>query len=156
MIPQAIDRYLKDHHLPYEHTIHARAIPAQRLAAAEHVSGHKVAKTVVVSIDGRLGLAVVDATHKVNLEALRRATGAAKVELVPEDLFADRFAPCEPGAEPPLGLFGLPIYVDADVASQPWIVMRGGTHEDALRIDTQIWMEREGARAVRGLALETM
>jgi Ala-tRNA(Pro) deacylase len=154
MIPQAIDRYLKDHHLPYEHTIHARAIPAQRLAAAEHVSGYRVAKTVVVSLDGRLGLAVVDATHKVNLDALRRATGAALVELVPEELFADRFAPCEPGAEPAIGLFGLPIYVDASVASQPWIVMRGGTHEDALRLDTQAWMEAERARAVPGLAVE--
>jgi Ala-tRNA(Pro) deacylase len=154
MIPQVIDRYLKDHHLPYEHTIHPRVIPAQRLAAAEHVSGHKVAKTVVVSVDGRLALAVVDATHKVNLDALRRSTGAAQVELVPEDTFAGRFEPCEPGAEPPLGIFGLPIYVDASVARQPWIVMRGGTHEDALRIDTQSWIEAERARAVPGLAVE--
>jgi Ala-tRNA(Pro) deacylase len=155
MIPEPIDRYLKDHHLAYEHTMHARAIPAQRFAAAEHVSGYKVAKTVVVSLDGRLALAVVDATHKVNLNALRRATGAVQVELVPEDLFADRFAPCEPGAEPPLGVFGLPIYVDATVANQPWIVMRGGTHEDALRIDTRTWLESERARAVQGLAVET-
>jgi Ala-tRNA(Pro) deacylase len=155
MIPETIDRYLKDHHLAYEHTMHARAIPAQRFAAAEHVSGYKVAKTVVVSLDGRLALAVVDASHKVNLNALRRATGAVQAELVPEDLFADRFAPCEPGAEPPLGVFGLPIYVDATVANQPWIIMRGGTHEDALRIDTRTWMESERARTVHGLAFET-
>ncbi len=155
MIPEAIDRYLKDHHLAYEHTIHARTIPAQRLAAAEHVSGRKVAKTVVVSLDGRLALAVVDASHKVNLDALRRTAGATVAELVPEELFADRFAPCEPGAEPALGMFGLPIFVDATVAAQPWLVMRGGTHEDALRMDTRSWMETEGARAVRGLALET-
>jgi Ala-tRNA(Pro) deacylase len=153
MIPEAIDRYLKDHHLAYEHTIHQRTIPAQRLAAAEHVSGYKVAKTVVVSLDGRLALAVVDATHRVDTETLRTATGATQVELVPEELFADRFAPCEPGAEPPLGVFGLPIYVDADVAYEPWIVMRGGTHEDAIRIDTQEWMQSENARTVPGLAL---
>jgi hypothetical protein len=32
--------------------------------------------------------------------------------------------------------------------------MRGGTHEDALRIDTQSWIEAERARAVPGLAVE--
>jgi Ala-tRNA(Pro) deacylase len=155
MIPETIDRYLKNHHLAYEHTMHARTISAQRLAAAEHVSGYKVAKTVVVSLDGKLALAVVDASHRVNLDALRDATGALEASLVPEELFADRFAPCEPGAEPALGCFGLPIFVDANVANQSWIVMRGGTHEDALRIDTREWIESESARAVRGLALET-
>jgi Ala-tRNA(Pro) deacylase len=154
MIPETIDRYLKDHHLPYEHTIHSRTVPAQRVAAAEHVSGYKVAKTVVVSLDGRLALAVVDAAHRVDTDALRRATGAVQAHLVPEETFAAQFSPCEPGAEPALGCFGLPIYVDEGVACEPWIVMRGGTHEDAIRIDTQAWIQAERARLVRGLAVE--
>ena len=143
MIPQRIDRYLKDHHLPYEHTTHVRAVAAQRLAAAEHVSGDHVAKPVVVSIDGGLALAVVTATEKVDLEALRRATRAERVEIVPETSFEGRFEPCEIGAEPPLGLFGLPIYVDADLAREPWMVMRGGTHEDAIRVSTAEWLRAE-------------
>jgi Ala-tRNA(Pro) deacylase len=151
MIPETIDRYLKEHHLAYEHTTHVRAVAAQRLAAAEHVSGERIAKPVVVSVDGVLALAVVTATEKVDVEALRRATGAAKVEIVPEASFEGRFAPCEVGAEPPLGLFGLPIYVDAELARQPWIVMRGGTHEDALRIETAAWLRAEGVTPVERL-----
>ncbi len=151
MIPETIDRYLKEHHLAYEHTIHARAVPAQRLAKAEHVSGERIAKPVVVALDGQLALAVVTATHRVDLEALGRATGAERVELVPEPLFADRFAPCEPGAEPALGVLGLPLYVDDALLAESWIVMRGGTHEDAIRVDTQAWVESEHVRAVPGL-----
>ncbi len=151
MIPETIDRYLKEHHLAYEHTTHMRAIAAQRLAAAEHVTGDQIAKPVVVSVDGVLALAVVSATEKVDVEALRRATGAARAELAPEAAFERRFAPCEVGAEPPLGLFGMPIYVDAELARQPWIVMRGGTHEDALRIETGAWLRSEGVTPVERL-----
>ncbi len=143
MIPDPIDRYLKDHHLSYEHTTHVRTVPAQRLAAAEHVTGDRVAKPVVVSIDGVLALAVVTATEKVDVETLRRVARAHEVEIVPEDRFEGRFAPCETGAEPALGLFGMPIYVDADLAREPWIVMRGGTHEDAIRLATADWMRAE-------------
>jgi len=143
MIPEKIDRYLRENHLPYEHTTHVRAVAAQRLAAAEHVSGERIAKPVVVSIDGTLALAVVTATEKVDVEALRRATRSESVEIVPEASFEGRFAPCEVGAEPPLGVFGLPIYVDADLAREPWLVMRGGTHEDAIKIATAEWLRAE-------------
>ena len=151
MIPETIDRYLKDHHLAYEHTVHSRAVAAQRLAAAEHVTGERIAKPVVVSVDGVLALAVVSATEKVDVEALRRATGATNVELVPETAFEGRFAPCEVGAEPPLGLFGLPMYVDAHLAREPWIVMRGGTHEDAIRLDTVEWLRSERVMPIERL-----
>ncbi len=151
MIPERIDRYLQEHHLAYEHSTHVRAVAAQRLAAVEHVTGERVAKPVVVSVDGVLALAVVTATEKVDEEALRRATGAERVEIVPETAFEGRFEPCEVGAEPPLELFGLPIYVDAELARQPWIVMRGGTHEDALKLDTASWLRSEHATPVERL-----
>ncbi len=151
MIPEPIDQYLRQHHLAYEHTTHMRAVPAQRVAAAEHVSGERIAKPVVVSIDDTLALAVVTATEKVDAEALRRATRATRVEIVPETSFESRFAPCEVGAEPPLGLFGMPIYVDADLAREPWIVMRGGTHEDAIRLSTAEWLRSERVVPVEGL-----
>lgn len=151
MIPETIHRYLEEHHLPYEHTTHVRAVAAQRLAAAEHVTGDRVAKPVVVSVDGELSLAVVAATEKVDVDALRRATNARSVEIVPESAFEGRFEPCEVGAEPPLGLFGMPIYVDAGLAREPWIVCRGGTHEDALRIETAAWLRSERVKPVEGL-----
>ncbi len=151
MIPERIDQYLKQHHLAAEHTVHMRAVAAQRFAAAEHVSGDRVAKPVVVDLDGQLALAVVSADRKVDLEALCAATGARAATLAPEQAFAGRFEPCEVGAEPPLGLFGLPMYVDAELLREPWLVMRGGTHEDALKVRTEDWLREEHAVAVPGL-----
>jgi Ala-tRNA(Pro) deacylase len=151
MIPETIDRYVRQHHPGAEHTTHFRAVAAQRLAAAEHVSGTRVAKPVVVEIDGTLALAVVSADRRVDVDALRDAAGADRISIVPEDAFAGRFEPCEAGAEPPLGLFGLPIYVDADLVREPWIVMRGGTHEDALRMPADEWLREERATPVEGL-----
>jgi Ala-tRNA(Pro) deacylase len=151
MIPEHIDQYLKQNHPGCEHTAHMRAVAAQRVAAAEHVSGERVAKTVVVRLDGELVLAVVAADRKVDLGALALATGATHAELVPEAEFASRFAPCEAGAEPPLGVFGMPIYVDRGLAHEPWVVMRGGTHEDAIRMRTDEWLDVENVRVVQEL-----
>ena len=155
MIPTMIDAYLRQHRVHFERLVHARAVAAQRLAAAEHVPGSRVAKVVVVSVDGRLSLAVVSALDLVDVELLRTALHADEVHLVPEPRFAERFWPCEPGAEPPLSLFGVPIYVDAELARQPWLIMRGGTHEDAIQIDTDDWLLSERARIVDGLGAKT-
>jgi len=115
------------------------------------VPGDRIAKPVVVNVDGELALAVVSARQKVDVEELRRALGARKVELVPEQGFEGRFAPCEIGAEPPLRMFGLPLYVDAELARASRLVMRGGTHEDAIEVDTAEWMRSEGATPVERL-----
>jgi Ala-tRNA(Pro) deacylase len=151
MIPERIERYLVDHHLPFVHTRHVRAIAAQRFAAAEHVPGDRIAKPVVVSVDGELALAVVSATQRVDVDELARALGAREVRLAPESQFEKRFEPCEVGAEPPLRLFGMPIYVDAALARHPRLVMRGGTHEDAIEVGTDDWMSSERATPVEGL-----
>lgn len=151
MIPSMIDSYLREHNLRFEHFIHGRTIPAQRLAAAEHVSGSRVAKVVVLSVEGRLALAVIPAPARFNAPALAEVLGARKVEIVPESSFVDRFWPCEAGAEPPLSLFGVPIFVDAELARQPRVLMRGGTHEDAIVLDTDDWLLSEHARVVAGL-----
>lgn len=152
MIPILVESYLRQQEMPFEPITHPRVVSAQRLAAEEHVQGARVAKPVVVSVDGLLAMAVVPATRRVDLRALSLAAGAAKVTLVPEQVFAERFWPCEPGAEPPISLFGMPLYVDAELAREPWVLMRGGTHEDALQVDTEDWLLSERCRVVEGLA----
>jgi Ala-tRNA(Pro) deacylase len=151
MIPTMIDAYLRDHGLRFDHFIHGRTVTAQRLAAAEHIAGARVAKVVVLFVDGRPSLAVVSAPAQVDLEGLRTVLGADAVELAPEERFAELFWPCEAGAEPPLSLFGMPIYVDAALAREPWLLMRAGTHEDAIQLDTDAWLLSEKARIVDGL-----
>lgn len=154
MIPSVIEAHLRLRHQGFEQHTHEAAMTAQDLAAAEHVSGRRVAKPVIFRFEGRLAIAVVAANDKVNIPALEDATGA-HVELVPEPEFAARFAPCEPGAEPPFGLFGLPIFVDAKLEGTGTLLMAAGTHEDAVVLDTREWMRCEKAQSVSHLGVPT-
>jgi Ala-tRNA(Pro) deacylase len=155
MIPRPIESHLRESHRGYEHHTHRTAMSAQELAAAEHVSGHRVAKPVVVSLDGLLAFAVVAAADRVSLAALEEATGRP-TELVPESEFSPRFQPCEAGAEPPLAMFGVPIFVDESLLKEKKLVMPGGTHEDAIVLDTGEWMRCEGVTPIAGLGTAMM
>jgi Ala-tRNA(Pro) deacylase len=152
MIPPVIEAHLRLRHQGFEHHTHSAAMTAQDLAAAEHVSGRRVAKPVVVAMDGQLAIAVVSAAEKVNLGALEEATGL-RAELVPESVFAPRFEPCEPGAQPPLAVFGVPIFVDQKLEQERWLVMPAGTHEDAVVLDTYEWMNCEKVQAIANLGM---
>jgi Ala-tRNA(Pro) deacylase len=73
------------------------------------------------------------------------------VELVPEGEFSSRFIPCEAGAEPPLALFGLPIFFDEKLERAGRMIMPAGTHVDAVELDTLAWMNAERAQPVFNL-----
>jgi Ala-tRNA(Pro) deacylase len=152
MIPVTVEAYLRSHHSGFAHHVHPVAMTAQERAAADHVTGRRVAKPVIVRLGGRLAIAVVRATDRLNLAALEEATGE-RAELVGVRDFADRFAPCELGAEPPLALFGLPIFVDAGLERVPTLVMPAGTHQDAVELDTNAWMRAEHAQPISTLGL---
>jgi Ala-tRNA(Pro) deacylase len=152
MIPATIEVHLQQHHGGYKHRAHVEAVTAQDLAAAEHVSGGRVAKPVIVHLDGKLAIAVVSAAHRLNVGALEEATGAS-AELAAEADFTERFLPCEPGAEPPLGIFGLPIFVDEMLTHEKTLVMPGGTHQDAIELETHEWLRCEAAQPVANLGV---
>ena len=152
MIPATVEAYLRRQHSGFAHHVHPVAMTAQERAAADHVTGHRVAKPVIVRLGGRLVMAVVRATDRVNLAALEEATGD-RAELVGEQEFAGRFAACEVGAEPPLALFGMPIFVDERIERVPTLVMPAGTHQDAVELDTNAWMRAEHAQPVSNLGV---
>jgi Ala-tRNA(Pro) deacylase len=152
MIPTMIQAHLRLHHQGCEHLTHAPVMTAQDLAAAEHVSGRHVAKPVVVKLDGQLAVAVVAATEKVNLAALEEALGVP-AELATEQEFAPRFQPCEPGAEPPLAIFGMPLFVDQKLETEKTLVMAAGSHEDAIVLDTHEWLACEKPQPIANLGV---
>jgi len=152
MIPAQVEDHLRQYHGGYACRTHADAVTAQDLAQAEHVTGRRVAKPVIVRLDGKMAMAVVSAVQRVNMGALEEATGAS-AELVPEQDFAGRFQPCEVGAEPPLGLFGLPIFVDEALTHEKTLVMPGGTHQQSIELETHEWLRCEGAQPVANLGV---
>jgi Ala-tRNA(Pro) deacylase len=147
MIPSNIEAHLKQSHAGYEHHEHPIATSAQELAAREHVSGYRVAKPVVVKLDGKLAIAVVSAVERLRLGVLEEATGTT-AELVTGQELIEMFRPCDPGAEPPLAVFGVPIFVDANLTQERRLVMPGGTYRDAIVLDTAEWMRCEHVQPI--------
>ena len=153
MIPTLVEAHLRKMHQGFEHHVHPAVMTAQELAATEHIAGRRVAKPVVIRMAGKLALAVVAASERVNLAALEEATGQA-AELVKEKEFARQFEPCERGSEPPLALFGVPIFMDSKLELEGHLLMPAGTHRDAVVIDTHEWMRCEKAQPVLNLGLK--
>lgn len=127
--------FLDDNGIKYDLITHSMAYTAQELANKMHVSGMEIAKVVIVKIDGRFAMAVMPAPHHVDIDRLREAAGAQRVELATEKEFQDLFPDCEVGAMPPFGnLYGLPIYVARPLEDDEYIVFNAGSHTEAIRM----------------------
>jgi Ala-tRNA(Pro) deacylase len=129
-------KFLDSHHIKYLIISHSLAYTAQGIAALTHVSGKKLAKTVIVKIDGVLAMAVVPASLHVDLDRLRSLTGARTVEIASEKEFKDAFPDCETGAMPPFGnLYDMAVYADASLAENEEITFSAGTHRELVRMN---------------------
>ena len=128
--------FLDFHHVKYLVISHSLAYTAQGVAALAHVSGKQLAKTVIVKIDGVLAMAVLPASLHVDLDRLRKLTGAQAVELASESEFKDAFPDCETGAMPPFGnLYDMPVYADSSLAECEEITFSAGTHRELVRMN---------------------
>src|SRR5262245_33452448 len=130
-----LERLLDANHVRYTKISHSPAYTAQEIAAAAHVPGRELAKTVIVDIDGRLAMVVQSASSKVPLGRVRAVAGARDVHLVSESEFRDRFPDCETGAMPPFGnLYGMEVFVVEDLTDDEQIAFNAGTAIDLLRL----------------------
>ncbi len=94
---------------------HEDTFDSQHLAEAVHVSGRQVAKTVLLRMDHgyQYAVAILPATHLIDLEAVGRLLGGARMELATEYEIAQRCPDCETGVLPPFGsVYGLETLLD--------------------------------------------
>jgi Ala-tRNA(Pro) deacylase len=127
--------FLDDNKVKYVVISHSPAYTAHEIAASAHVPAKELAKTVMVKIDGKIAMAVLPSSHRVDLDALQAATGAKKIELATEDEFRDLCPGCALGAMPPFGnLYGLPIFVAIRLAEDKEIAFNAGTHTELVKM----------------------
>ena len=79
-----LKEFLEENEIKFVTISHSQAFTAQQIAAAAHVPGKEMAKTVMVKLDGELAMVVLPATHQVSIPRLKKATGAGEVELASE------------------------------------------------------------------------
>ena len=127
--------FLDEHHVQYDTIEHPTAFTAQEAAAAAHIPGKELAKTVMVKLDGRMVMAVLAAPDHLSMERLRSTTGADAVELATEVEFRRLFPDCEAGAMPPFGnLWDLEVFVDQRLREDERIAFEAGSHRELLRM----------------------
>jgi len=127
--------FLDQHHIRYVVISHSKAYTAQGIAALAHISGKELAKTVILKLDGALGMAVLPASYQVDLGAIKAATGVQAAELASEHEFKQHFPDCETGAMPPFGnLYGIPVYVDETLTEDQEIAFNAGSHNELIRL----------------------
>jgi Ala-tRNA(Pro) deacylase len=131
---------LSEQGVPYQELHHRLVFTAQEVAQSEHVSGHRLAKVVIVLADGRPVELVVPASRRVVLELVRELLGVADTRLASETEISRVFTGCEPGAIPPLRHWhGVLVLMDVSMACTGDLVFQAGTHEDVIRLKFQDW-----------------
>ena len=138
MVLKKLREYLDDNNVAYFVISHSQAFTAQKIAAAAHIKGKNIAKTVMVVADGKMAMAVLPANERVNFEVLQDALGVVKVRLPNENEFKDRFPSCETGAMPPFGnLYGMDVYVTESLAGDHEIAFNAGSHTELIQMQYQ-------------------
>ncbi|MCL5028079.1 MAG: YbaK/EbsC family protein [Bacteroidetes bacterium] len=132
---QKLKEYLDLNNVKYVTISHSSAYTAQEIAASAHIPGKVMAKTVLVKIDGKMAMAVLPASDKVDFELLKEFIGAENIRLAYEQEFMDRFPDCEVGAMPPFGnLYGMDVYVAKSLTEDEEIAFNACSHSQLLKM----------------------
>jgi len=135
MPTQRLKEFLDSNKVKYVAISHSQAFTAQEIAASAHIPGRQLAKTVMVTLDGEMAMAVLPATDRVDLKLLKKAAGVKKAKLAGEQEFKDLFPDCEIGAMPPFGnLYDLDVYVAASLVEGEEIAFNAGSHTELIRM----------------------
>jgi len=140
MPAEKLKEYLEDNHIQYRFIPHSLTYTARETASCAHVPEKDFAKTVMVKIDSELAMVVIPASQKVNLDQLKKVTGASNTEIARETEFKDIFPDCEVGAMPPFGnLYGIPVFISARLKEDEEIVFNAGSHTELVGIPYQAY-----------------
>jgi len=127
--------FLDRENTKYVSIYHSIPYTAQEIAASVHVKGKEMAKTVIIKLDGKLAMAVLPASHQVDFNHLKRASGAQDAVLATEKEFKNLFPGCDIGAMPPFGnLYGMDVFVSRALTQGKEIAFNAGSHYELIRL----------------------
>jgi Ala-tRNA(Pro) deacylase len=130
-------QFLQEHKANFEVVTHAEAFDASHLAQATATPGREVAKSVLLRANHgyRYVIAVLPATHRIDLEALSKQLGGASVELATEIEVNQSCRDCEFGVLSPFGSqYGARTLVDKSLSEDETILFEGNSHHEAIRM----------------------
>jgi Ala-tRNA(Pro) deacylase len=138
-----------DSNVTYDMITHEPTLSSTRTAQASHVSGNCLAKAIVLRHNGGYMLAVLPASHHIELADLKRQVGD-DAELANEKEIRQLFPDCALGAIPPVGAcYELDVIVDDSIQQPPEVYLEGGDHTTLVHM-TQAQFTRLMADARHG------
>jgi len=142
--------FLDSRDIKYVTISHSPAYTAQGIAASARIPGKELAKTVMIKVDGRMAMAVLPASYRIEFGLLKEAAGAGKVELAGEQEFKDMFPECDVGAMPPFGnLYGMDVFVAESLAEDEEIAFNAGSHTELIRLSYRDFEDLVNPKVVR-------
>jgi Ala-tRNA(Pro) deacylase len=140
--------YLADQHVPFETLVHPPAYTAAKRARVMNVPGKWLAKCVLLAGPGGYVLAILPATHVIDLAAVTAAL-EGPVRLARVEEVADTFRDCEWGTLVPFGaLYGLRTILDESIDGEALLVFEAHRHALAIRMRCQDFELLEKPRRV--------
>jgi Ala-tRNA(Pro) deacylase len=120
--------YLAERGCIYDVVAHAPTHTSARTADASHVPAERLAKAVVLKDEAGYLVAVLPASHHIELGALENRLERS-FAFATEDEIERLFPDCERGAVPPIAApYGLKMIVDDSIVDQPEVYFEAGDH----------------------------
>ncbi|HKJ83871.1 MAG TPA: YbaK/EbsC family protein [Mariprofundaceae bacterium] len=133
-IASRVERYLQSQGVSYEVLTHPYTASSMETAHAAHVSGDAVAKAIVLKDDRGYLMAVLPATHDVDVERLNGWLHR-HLDLAPEGELSRLFEDCDPGAVPPIGAaYHIETVMDESLVKEPDIYFEAGNHRELVHM----------------------
>ena len=133
-IATTLREYLESRGIAYEVVGHPHTDSAMRAAQAAHVPGDQVAKPVLLGDEHSYLLAVIPATHRLELDRLNQVL-SRHLEMLPEDEIEAAFSDCERGAIPAVGEpYGIDVVIEPALLQQPEVYFESGDHEHLIHL----------------------
>ncbi len=140
-VSEKLKQYPDDNNIEYTVLTHPRAYTAQEIAAALHVPGKEMAKTIVVKCGIEYVMIVLPASYKLSFEDMKSFFHTENIEFAPEDTFHLLFPDCEVGAMSPFGNFyHMPVYMAMSLEADKEIAFNAGTHTDSIKMKMDDFM----------------
>lgn len=149
-IASTLQRHLARQNVAYEVLAHPVTGSSSETAQSAHVSGNRIAKTVVLRDGDGYLLVVVPASHHLKIELVQSWLGRS-VALASEQEVGRLFPDCDLGAIPPVGdAYGLDVVLDDALTGLDEICFEGGDHQSLIKVGgAQFGQLMAGARSGR-------
>jgi len=134
-------RYLDDRQAHFDMMSHRHTHCSMETAAAAHVPGNRLAKSVILKDETGYLMAVLPSTRHVAVDELNRTMGR-QFRLADEQEIKNLFRDCEVGAIPPLGpAYGIRTVMEKSLIDADDIYFEAGNHEDLIHTDIDTFLD---------------